>query len=91
MDTTRIVGPCVDDGLTLPQTRWVIDQRDDLRERIEARYDDDVGRCFDKITADRDERHREQTWVKSSRRNKRAAWSIGAQEGDHDRRRPGQP
>ena len=72
-DTMRIVGACVDAGLSLPQTRWVVDRREDLRERIEARRDDDVERCFAKVTAERDEKRCEQAglWPTPQKRRKR--------------------
>ena len=73
-DTYRIVGACVDAGLSLPQTRWVVDQREDLRERIEARHDDDVATSFAKVTAERDEKRRQQqAWPTPSKDRKRAA------------------
>jgi hypothetical protein len=79
VDTMRIVGACVDAGMTLPQTRWVVNQRDDLCDRVEARYDDDVERCFAKITASRDQNRREQTdlWPTPSKHRKRTARSPG--------------
>ena len=47
-DTLRIVGACRDHGLTLPEARWVIDQRQDLAERIAGRADDDIASCWEK-------------------------------------------
>lgn len=52
-DTMRIVGACAASFMTLPQVRWVIDQRTDLRERLNERKDDDVARCWNKVMADR--------------------------------------
>jgi P4 family phage/plasmid primase-like protien len=45
-DTIRITKACRTNGLTLAQTRWVVHQREDLRERIEDRTDDDIARCY---------------------------------------------
>jgi hypothetical protein len=45
-DTMRIVTACRANELTLPQTRWVIDQRADLTDRLDERHDDDVARCW---------------------------------------------
>ena len=36
-DTHRIVSACFRAGLRLAQTRWAINQRDDLRERLDGR------------------------------------------------------
>jgi len=41
-DTFRIAAACRRSGLTLDEARWVINTRDDLRDRLEARRDDDV-------------------------------------------------
>lgn len=48
-DTQRIVSACFRAGLRLAQTRWAINQRDDLRERLADRTDDDVARIFLKL------------------------------------------
>jgi hypothetical protein len=48
-DTHRIVSACFRAGLRLAQTRWAINQRDDLRERLADRTDDDVARIFLKL------------------------------------------
>lgn len=48
-DTMRVVAACYDAGLTLPQTRWVVNTRADLAERIGDRNDDDVQTCWRKI------------------------------------------
>lgn len=47
-DTMRITKACEANGLTLAQTRWVINQRDDLRERLDERNDDDVAQCYER-------------------------------------------
>ena len=52
-DTYRIVAACVDDGLTLPQTRGVIGQRPDLAGRLGDRNDDDVLRAWEKVQKER--------------------------------------
>jgi len=52
-DTMRVVGACFDSFLTLPQTRWVINQRKDLRGRLQERNDDDLARCWDKVSDNR--------------------------------------
>ena len=52
-DTMRIVGVCAARLMTLPQVRWVVDQRADLQERLSERSDDDVARCWQKVTAER--------------------------------------
>jgi hypothetical protein len=48
-DTQRIVGVCFRAGLRLPQIRWAVNQRPDLRERLDERADDDVVRIFLKL------------------------------------------
>ena len=48
-DTRRIVSACFRAGLRLAQTRWAVNQRDDLRERLADRTDDDVARIFLKL------------------------------------------
>lgn len=45
-DTHRIVTVCYQSGLTLAQSRRVIDQRPDLSARLAERVDDDVLRIF---------------------------------------------
>jgi AAA domain len=49
-DTQRIVATCYRAGLGLPQTRWAVDLRHDLRERLYERNDDDVLRLYLKQT-----------------------------------------
>jgi hypothetical protein len=58
-DIMRVVGACASNGLTLPQTRWVVNQRDDLVEKLSELTHDDVERCFKKATDSRDEKHDE--------------------------------
>ena len=48
-DTHRIVSTCFREGLRLAQTRWAVNQRDDLGERLDERTDDDVARIFLKL------------------------------------------
>jgi hypothetical protein len=52
-DTSRIVGACYDDHLTLENARWVIDSRADLAQRIAERDDDDVLTCWLKVVNSR--------------------------------------
>jgi hypothetical protein len=52
-DTMRIVGASMDAGLTLGQTRAVIDFRNDLAGRLAQRHDDDVQACWDKAALER--------------------------------------
>jgi putative DNA primase/helicase len=52
-DQYRIIAAGVDAFMTLPQIRDVINQREDLRERLEERGDDDVALCWHKIVAAR--------------------------------------
>lgn len=52
-DTMRVVARCYDSGLTLAQTRWAVNTRVDLAERIDERDDDDVQRCWLRIDRDR--------------------------------------
>jgi Protein of unknown function (DUF3631) len=41
-DTYRIVATCHKAGLTLAETTWVVSTRDDLKERLDERGDDDL-------------------------------------------------
>ncbi|WP_242652742.1 DNA primase family protein [Intrasporangium flavum] len=52
-DTMRVVGACVDAGLTLEETRAVVQGRTDLAERLARRPDDDVLRCWSRATESR--------------------------------------
>jgi hypothetical protein len=52
-DTSRIVGACYDDHLTLENARWVIDSRADLAQRLDDREDDDVQTCWIKVVNSR--------------------------------------
>ena len=52
-DTVRIVGACIDAGLSIGQTRTVLDDRPDLADRLNGRNDDDVARVWAKLTAER--------------------------------------
>ena len=52
-DTYRIVAACIDAGLTLAQTRWVVGQRADLAGRLGERRDDDVWRAWQKAQDER--------------------------------------
>jgi hypothetical protein len=49
VDTQRIVAAGFRAGLPLGQIRQVVDQRDDLRERLAGRTDDDVSRIYLKL------------------------------------------
>ncbi len=65
VDTARVIGTCVNAGLTLAQTRAAVDSRPDLAERVAeflARNPsvDDVRITWDKIVDDRQGRKREQ-------------------------------
>lgn len=53
VDTARIVGACYDSNLTLSQTRWVVNARTDLAQRLAERHDDDVYTTWQKIDDDR--------------------------------------
>lgn len=48
-DTHHVVRACYDSGLTLAQTRWAVNTRPDLKERLDDRSDDDVMTCWRKI------------------------------------------
>ena len=74
-DTHRIVSACFRAGLRLAQTRWAINQRDDLRERLDERTDDDVARIFLKL-AD------EQQDEKAGARTQSGGDHTGEQDGD---------
>ena len=74
-DTHRIVSACFREGLRLTQTRWAINQRDDLRERLADRTDDDVARIFLKL-AD------EQQDEKAGARTQSGGDHTGDQDGD---------
>ena len=74
-DTHRIVSACFREGLRLAQTRWAINQRDDLRERLADRTDDDVARIFLKL-AD------EQQDEKAGARTQSGDDHTGDQDGD---------
>lgn len=50
-DTYFVVAACREAGLNLPETRWVVDSRTDLRDRLAARHDDDVLTCWDRHAA----------------------------------------
>ncbi|WP_425308748.1 phage/plasmid primase, P4 family [Ammonicoccus fulvus] len=52
-DQFRIVGACMDVGMSLEETRWIIAQRPDLAERLAGRTDDDVLRCWEKAARER--------------------------------------
>lgn len=52
-DTMRVLGACHEPGMTLAQAQAAVDMRDDLRERLGDRHDDDVLRCWIKIVDDR--------------------------------------
>lgn len=55
-DTMRVVGACRDNGLTLAQTRGVVQSRADLAQRLTERRDDDVLSCWLKAVDSRQTR-----------------------------------
>lgn len=55
-DTMRVVGACRDNGLTLAQTRGVVQSRADLAQRLAERNDDDVLACWLKAVDSRQSR-----------------------------------
>jgi AAA domain len=65
VDTARIVGACYDARITLPQTRWVVDQRPDLARRIAEFFArtppvDDVAKLWLDVVDNRQAQRREQ-------------------------------
>lgn len=50
-DTYRVIAVCRAAGLTLDESRWVINTRQDLRDRIAERADDDVLAAWLKLDA----------------------------------------
>jgi hypothetical protein len=50
-DTYRVAGACRRAGLTLDETRWVVRTRDDLRQRLDERPDDDLAAVWLKLDA----------------------------------------
>lgn len=50
-DTYRIAAACRLAGLTLDETRWVVRSREDLRERLDSRDDDDLAAVWLKLDA----------------------------------------
>ena len=54
-DIARIVGACIDSNLELPHARWCVNLRPDLVKKLaeQGRAQDDVLRCYIKITGDR--------------------------------------
>jgi putative DNA primase/helicase len=75
VDTMRIVGECYNNGLTLPQTRWVVGTRADLAERLDEfakrrEPRDDVLDCWLKAINKRQAQVNENTdWVKNTAAN----------------------
>jgi hypothetical protein len=62
--TSLIVGACYDAGLLLPAARWVVNQREDLEERVAEMFArdeprDDVAEMWAKAESARQERKRE--------------------------------
>ena len=49
-DTMRVVSACRASGLNLAQARWVVGSRPDLAERLDERSDDDVARCWERVS-----------------------------------------
>jgi hypothetical protein len=64
-DTMRIVGACHTAGLALAQTRYVVNDRKDLRTRLAERHDDDVLTCWLKATDSRNTQRQADEWVES--------------------------
>lgn len=64
-DTMRVVGACHNASLTLAQTRYVVNDRKDLRQRLAERNDDDVQRCFLLAVDSRNARNAGDAWVES--------------------------
>lgn len=64
-DTMRVVGACLDDGLTEAQMRWAVGTRADLAGRLAERPagDDDLLRCWRKATDDRQRRRADTSWA----------------------------
>jgi putative DNA primase/helicase len=52
-DIARVVGACMDSGLTKAQTRWVVEQRTDLAGKLDELGHDDVDVLWDKLDDDR--------------------------------------
>jgi hypothetical protein len=52
VDISRVVKDCFDAGLTLPQTRWIVNQRDDLVTKLAELQHDDVRRNWNKTSKD---------------------------------------
>jgi hypothetical protein len=78
-DTMRVVGACHSAGLTLAQTRYVVSDRADLRQRLTERNDDDVLTCWLKATDSRNARRTADEWVDSI-----AVTSPGEESGEVD-------
>lgn len=76
-DTMRVVGACHNAGLTLAQTRYVVNDRSDLRGRLAGRSDDDVLTCWLKATDSRNSRQAADAWTES-------LTSPGEESGDVD-------
>ena len=55
-DIARIVGACVDSGLTIAHAYWCCAQRDDLIEKLNELSHDDVARLWEKVSTDRGRR-----------------------------------
>lgn len=62
VDTARIIAACYDSHLTRSETRWVVNARTDLAQRLAERHDDDVGATWDKIDDDRRKKARLNFW-----------------------------
>lgn len=78
-DTMRVIGACHSAGLTLAQTRYVVNDRKDLRSRLAERNDDDVLTCWLKATDSRNTRQAGEDWADSI-----GATSPGEGSGDVD-------
>jgi putative DNA primase/helicase len=52
-DIARVMGACMDSGLTKAQARWVVEQRPDLGGKLDELGHDDVDVLWDKFDEDR--------------------------------------
>jgi hypothetical protein len=92
VDTMRVVGACYDAGLTLAQTRGVVADRPDLRERLAERKDDDVLTCWLKATDERQRRaqaeRQEDAWLRDLLPSQPEAAAAKASQGPRPVPRP---
>ncbi len=64
-DTMRVVGACLNDGLTEAEMRWAVSTRADLVARLNERpdHDDDLLRCWRKAIDERQQRKADSSWA----------------------------